>query len=1028
MTKKFSYADAVRLVGEKENKLAAALEKILGAALLGGVIGGVSDLLGWFGAKADFIRLSRELLIKLGDQRKGLSRYDRTARLQAAHAVIVVVAFVDALQELKLPVKLKDLDLDKDGQLQLMGLSSLFDGTWPLPSAHRSYDENVRAMSAQYVHAGREVLFLIKSHDAWKKLDRKTQEHVDRSLTEMEPLASRRYQELIRQLVGDYPELSAWLQVEHETRMTAGMARLEAELMSIRVGTDPDRRRRELVDRYRAILDRPIIDPDEVPAGLTLPCVRDAYIDPNYQVFENDPSSLPEVLSWWNELPTRSDLPRYFSGYLTSPQAIEYPLVVLGDPGSGKSLLTKVLAARLPAADFLVIRIELRTVAAQDHLLGQIEEGIHSALHEPVGFAQLSRSTGGALPVILLDGFDELLQATGVSQTDYLKNIKRFQNECKEAGRPIAVVVTSRIIVSHGINIPVGAHVLRIAPFTRSQVKGWLEVWNKSNSHHFAEHGLNHLRPDLVLVHRDLASQPLLLLMLALYDAVDNALQRDQQNIGKAALYERLLVQFSKRQVRKGASNLTAQDLSQDVEAELDRLSVVAFAMFHRGTQWVTENDLDNDLAELLDEQTTRRRQGMHTPLTAGGAVLGRFFFVHLAEATRDGQALRTYEFLHATFGEYLVARLVWRILVELKEVETTHPRRLADNYLDDSYLHALLSFTPLTSRRPVIDFLMELATSTTGDEEMERLIHKLFEVCAENHPRRRASYAPVIRSVPTRYAVYSLNLVLLAIIVNRKLEVRTLGIVSWPRQTAFWKSQLSVAEWYSLIRSVRVQWSDSATFIASIGESSPTAVERLPETVSLYDAARESSFTADPTSNVFRYAFDALPSERFDTVYARALLELNASPVDPAVREWSYLRWAREFPDLVLDRLRRDPLVSVKTLRALSATGLAKSSGFMVQLCDRIGRCGPDPELLDLFANLWVDNTRGNYDVALLDAWLRLHELRHVYPSNHHYPDLKQVLSYVDFKAINEIRPDLVYRAGTAANEIGLFDDEKDY
>ncbi|MFD9464234.1 hypothetical protein [Streptomyces sp. NPDC060027] len=44
------------------------------------------------------------------------------------------------------------------------------------------------------------------------------------------------------------------------------------------------------------------------------------------------------------------------------------PLIVLGQPGSGKSVLTQVLAARLPPADFLVVCVVLREVAADTDL------------------------------------------------------------------------------------------------------------------------------------------------------------------------------------------------------------------------------------------------------------------------------------------------------------------------------------------------------------------------------------------------------------------------------------------------------------------------------------------------------------------------------------------------------------------------------------------------------------------------------------------------------------------------------------
>jgi len=56
--------------------------------------------------------------------------------------------------------------------------------------------------------------------------------------------------------------------------------------------------------------------------------------------------------------------------------------------------------------------------------------------------------------VVLLDGFDELLQATGVSQSDYLLKLARFQQREADQGRPVIVLVTSRTAVADRVRYP----------------------------------------------------------------------------------------------------------------------------------------------------------------------------------------------------------------------------------------------------------------------------------------------------------------------------------------------------------------------------------------------------------------------------------------------------------------------------------------------------------------------------------------------------------------------------------------------
>jgi hypothetical protein len=85
--------------------------------------------------------------------------------------------------------------------------------------------------------------------------------------------------------------------------------------------------------------------------------------------------------------------------------------------------------ARLPATDFLPVRVELRQVAAESDLQEQIEFAVRKATGGKLSWPRLVESGGGVLPVVMLDGFDELLQATGVAQTDFLVRVMASRNE-----------------------------------------------------------------------------------------------------------------------------------------------------------------------------------------------------------------------------------------------------------------------------------------------------------------------------------------------------------------------------------------------------------------------------------------------------------------------------------------------------------------------------------------------------------------------------------------------------------------------
>ena len=468
----------------------------------------------------------------------------------------------------------------------------------------------------------------------------------------------------------------------------------------------PDR----LAMAYRAALAKQITPAGEVPAELQIPTLGEGYIDHRIRVAEVGVASEPGRESWWNEISVRDDACRFLAeGYLTSPAALRSPLLLLGQPGSGKSVLTRMLAARLPATDFLSVRVELRQVQAEADLQDQIEFAVRNVTGERVPWPQLVESGGGALPVVIFDGFDELLQATGVAQTDFLLRVQAFQEREADQGRPLSVIVTSRIAVIDRARIPQGTVAVRLEPFDEDQISRWLEVWEHFNAVPLAKRGMRPLPAEIALNHQELAEQPLLLLMLALYDADTNALQYRSAELSQTELYGRLLQEFAQREIRKHFGAMPEADVMCAADAELVRLSVVAFAMFNRRSQWVSEAELDADLSVLLEgSRDIRRPGGLQAPLTSAQVAIGRFFFVHESQATLDGLRLQTYEFLHATFGEFLVARLVVQVLTDLLQRERAAVRSSLDG-ADDGLLHALLSFAALTARGPMVAFLGDL-------------------------------------------------------------------------------------------------------------------------------------------------------------------------------------------------------------------------------------------------------------------------------------------------------------------------------
>lgn len=841
MARGLSYADAVRVLGGQDNRTTAVLDKLMGGLLTAASAAGAGFVVSLFNPRTELVNISTHLLAGLGQRLRGETRLRRSERLAAAHVVIVLTAYFESLREIDLPFDVNDLELTMAEQVSMtvpdtgearsvrMVADAVLWADVPMPVPHRPYERTLEVLTEFDRRISERLVEFVSGLAVWDRLTETDRQRVRDSLLRTAPQrAVARYEELFQRLATDFPEVALWANlVDHQAtradinQLRIGLAGMEKVLAGIAVGRVPDDRRAALTRGYRAALDRPILSSGQIPDGLRLPPLGEIYVNPDFRVAQVGARDRLADESWWGQCPVRDDLPGFLAGYLTAPQATDAPLMVLGHPGSGKSVLTEVLAARLPASEFLVVRVELRDVPADIDLQAQLEYAVRATTGESVAWPDLVRSADGALPVVLLDGFDELLQATGVSQSDYLEKVARFQDREAAQGRPVVVVVTSRTAVADRARPAEGMVSVRLEPFRVPQIERWLAVWNAANAPRLAARSLRALTADTVLAHTELASQPLLLLMLALYDADGNALHREKTMLGEADVYERLLTSFAEREVRKSSPALPSDLLGHAVEQELLRLSIAACAMFNRARQWVTERELDADLTALLDPVREQPAvAGLRAELTAAEIVIGRFFFVHEARATRDATRLSSYEFLHATFGEYLIARLVAHELGELADTAEHNVARRRPTVVDDAFIHAVLSFMPLTMRGTVVSFFAERAQMLT-DRQRELLRDVLLGLFHDVlQPRRTTTlegYQPMLATVPARHATYAANLLLLVVLVASEVTSDELfpgddePIDAWRRLALLWRSQLPPEGWTGLIQTLvlRREWND---------------------------------------------------------------------------------------------------------------------------------------------------------------------------------------------------------------------------
>lgn len=772
----YTLEGAREILAPPDNKALKALDVLLGVGLLAAGPLGLAPW-GWVDQKNELIQLLGRLTSS-GRERLGRGRTrDRGEVLAATHTALVYGAFFAALRQVVGPmldrIGLTEQDRSRltdeanaagqgtTSENALFGLFTQVDIA--LPWAGRGFrqtrDTDVLAL---YKTLALLCVKFFESFAAWTR--RGDVRPTDPLVRDIAEAALRRYEAEYKLLAAEVPEFEIWAMLGEHEATHRSLGRLEELMHSLAGNLAGSRTERANAAINRAVLDEPLLGtgaPEDLP-DLVVPPVRDGYLGPPFRWTVIDQDSRPADEGWWRRASLETDLDTFLAAFLASPESHLRPLVVLGHPGSGKSMLTKVCSARLSTTDgFVAARIPLRQVTDPNApIYQQVSSVLGSRTHGRVSWEELSATPDTTTRVLFIDGLDEFMQATGAAESNYLQNVVEFQRVERVTSGPVAVVVTSRTLVADLAKIPPGSLVIKLEDFSEDQVRTWLDVWQRTNAR------VKIPAAESVLSYGPIARQPLLLLLLVLFGAANELPPMDEDST-PAGIYGGILRSFIRRELAKPTDLERSGTPDQQAAAEMWRLGIAAFGMFNRGSHYIDEATLLGDL-QALDPSSggrpTSRRPG---PLTSARRVLGKFFFIHSPDVgERAGE--RSYEFLHATFSEYLIAFLIKEELAEL----WLSRDRPSSQIWDDDRLYALLSHQLLDSGgAAILSFFGQLASTSDeiGEEALGRILRLLLGGAERRWGEGRfADYRPSEGVYLQRLATYTANLVMLLFGVER--------------------------------------------------------------------------------------------------------------------------------------------------------------------------------------------------------------------------------------------------------------------
>ena len=333
-------------------------------------------------------------------------------------------------------------------------------------------------------------------------------------------------------------------------------------------------------------------------------------------------------------------------------------VVLLGDPGLGKSTLLKHLALRWAEAPGrpVTLLIELRRASRESghgSFLDYLETGAGQTCCLPK--VELDEHLRNNASLVLFDGLDEVPER---SRTDAVSDIIRFAGDYPKA----RIIVTTRIDGYHpGSTHPEQFRDAKFQQFTlqdfdESEIHRFIRLWHQEAFRDPAERTRYESRVRKAIEDspaiRELAANPLLLTMMAIVSRTQD-LPRDR---GK--LYERCAELLLKNWDLEKFPELKEKKEARDIKDKLGPdqkmriLEQVAAAMQQERTglagNLIAEDKLkqivENELAQLGVERPWSVADGLIWMLRERNFMLGYL-------------GGRQYAFIHRTFLEYFCAR-----------------------------------------------------------------------------------------------------------------------------------------------------------------------------------------------------------------------------------------------------------------------------------------------------------------------------------------------------------------------------------
>ncbi|WP_417911459.1 pentapeptide repeat-containing protein [Candidatus Electronema sp. TJ] len=350
---------------------------------------------------------------------------------------------------------------------------------------------------------------------------------------------------------------------------------------------------------------------------------------------------------------------------------------ISGGPGSGKSTFAKIFAAKIAReTDIPCLYIPLHLFDAKDNLITAMESHIRN--NPFLSGNPLDAKAGKDRLLIIFDGLDELaLQGKAASETanSFVEEVLNRIRECNSYHKHRRVIITGRTIAIQSVETKLreAKQITHVLPYfiaeeerkqyhdpdkrlAADQRQRWWRQYGAAAGKDYAG-----LPADLAQEHLDeITAQPLLNYLVALSYDRKTIKFTDETTLNQ--IYADLIRAVYCRQYEEcGKGRACVSEL--DEEQFIRVLEEIALAVWHGDGRTATvagirEKCKTGGIERYLEQFQEGAKAGVTRLLTA--------FYFRQSDHRQDGDP--TFEFTHKSFGEYLTARRIVHLLLDIQD------------------------------------------------------------------------------------------------------------------------------------------------------------------------------------------------------------------------------------------------------------------------------------------------------------------------------------------------------------------------